>query len=237
MGCGQSSGPSQPAQKSGSSRPTCRPRLYEGSVAELQMAVNSDPGFGSGEEDNQDVALGLTRLGAGSSSSSVVALFDGHGPCGREVASLARSAVVGLLQTRLDGVLNGQPVAAGYGASFAALDTVACAETAAAESGTSATVIVHDLQSSTIHVANVGDSKAVCARVDAESGIIQHRQLTADHYPGVAEERERIIAAGGRVAATDDVQLGARLQLAIDAHAAAARDRAADAAVFPAPRR
>lgn len=32
--------------------------------------------------------------------------------------------------------------------------------------------------------------------------------LTEDHYPGVAAEKARIEAAGGRVGATDDVQLG-----------------------------
>ncbi len=33
-------------------------------------------------------------------------------------------------------------------------------------------------------------------------------QLTFDHYPSVTCERERIEAAGGRVSATNDVQLG-----------------------------
>ena len=54
-------------------------------------------------------------------------------------------------------------------------------------------------------IGNVGDSKAILARGVRAPKMMQ---LTEDHYPTEPAERERIVAAGGRVAVAVDVQLG-----------------------------
>ena len=59
----------------------------------------------------------------------------------------------------------------------------------------------------TLRCGNVGDTRAVLARGRSR---VATEQLTHDHYPTVEAERLRIVECGGRVAASDDVQLGAR---------------------------
>lgn len=53
----------------------------------------------------------------------------------------------------------------------------------------------------TLHVASVGDSRAVLS-ASTRSGKPQPVPLTIDHKPDMPAERARIIAAGGRVLAT-----------------------------------
>ena len=49
-------------------------------------------------------------------------------------------------------------------------------------------------------IAHAGDSRAVlCAGDGADPRDVQTRLLTEDHSPGNAEERDRILAAGGTV--------------------------------------
>ena len=56
--------------------------------------------------------------------------------------------------------------------------------------------------------------RVVCRATAGGGGVApveveqQAEQLTEDHYPRVARERQRIVAAGGRVACIEDVQLG-----------------------------
>jgi len=64
-------------------------------------------------------------------------------------------------------------------------------------SGTTATVVLFETYNNSVHVANVGDSRAVLGQ--QEYGGIQPLRLTNDHRPEDDEEMSRIEAAGGIV--------------------------------------
>eukprot|EP00928_Gymnodinium_smaydae_P100398 TRINITY_DN9840_c0_g1_i1.p2 TRINITY_DN9840_c0_g1~~TRINITY_DN9840_c0_g1_i1.p2 ORF type:complete len:343 (+),score=60.02 TRINITY_DN9840_c0_g1_i1:75-1031(+) len=67
----------------------------------------------------------------------------------------------------------------------------------AAESGTTAVAAYQHRDR--LFVANVGDSRAVLGRCDTSRGGMSAVDLSLDHKPSRTDERQRIIAAGGRV--------------------------------------
>lgn len=64
----------------------------------------------------------------------------------------------------------------------------------------SATFCTHSnlIQGKTLTTAWVGDSRGVVGRYTPEDGLVAH-ELTVDHKPMNPDERERILACGGRV--------------------------------------
>ena len=185
-----------------------KPALLDSAVATTQVATRTDPGSGADDEDNQD-AVHLSESGG----VHVVALFDGHGDDGKAVADACAAAVLGCGVGKLKASGDAEAIAG----CFQALHTGVCAEKGvdASESGASATVVVYDSNERAVLVGNAGDSKAVIGRgASGATGDGGPRRpapmvLTSDHYPKVPAEKARIEAAGGRVHATDDVQLGA----------------------------
>jgi len=67
--------------------------------------------------------------------------------------------------------------------------------------GTTATVVLHDHEAHSITVAHVGDSGVCMATKDPlnEDGPLVAEMLTKDHKPGLQEEKDRIMKAGGTV--------------------------------------
>ena len=185
-----------------------KPALLDSTVATTQVATRTDPGSGADDEDNQD-AVHLSESGG----VHVVALFDGHGDDGKAVADACAAAVLGCGVGKLKASGDAEAIAG----CFQALHTGVCAEKGvdASESGASATVVVYDSNERAVLVGNAGDSKAVIGRgASGATGDGGPRRpapmvLTSDHYPKLPAEKARIEAAGGRVHATDDVQLGA----------------------------
>lgn len=159
----------------------------------------TDPGFGADEDDNQDSHL-ITDLKDG---VSLYALFDGHGHQGKAVAELVKNCTVEILGKHLSSDKSPE----GVTAAFAALDEkVAGSGEEVVEAGCSATLVVYDRSNKSLLVGNVGDTKAV---VGSGSGnALDAKIVTEEHLPGIPSEKSRIIAAGGQVRATDDVQLG-----------------------------
>eukprot|EP00316_Scyphosphaera_apsteinii_P021071 CAMPEP_0119327710 /NCGR_PEP_ID=MMETSP1333-20130426/71486_1 /TAXON_ID=418940 /ORGANISM="Scyphosphaera apsteinii, Strain RCC1455" /LENGTH=370 /DNA_ID=CAMNT_0007336381 /DNA_START=58 /DNA_END=1171 /DNA_ORIENTATION=- len=175
--------------------------LVRANFLELQSCLRSDPGFGADEEDNMDQGLDLETL-VTDPGLSIAAMIDGHGRDGKAVAELIKNHVKQDFEN-----LGVADCSARIKACFTQLNAQACSaeDIDVSDSGASATIVLHCAESRDLIVANVGDTKAVLARgIDSPTGV----QLSTDHYPGVDEERQRIIAAGGRVAASDDVQLG-----------------------------
>lgn len=73
----------------------------------------------------------------------------------------------------------------------------------AKNSGTTASVIVHNHRDDRIFVAHCGDSRCVIAQQD-EDGRLQALSLTEDHKPYNEVERRRIEKAGGVVLKNHD---------------------------------
>jgi len=130
-------------------------------------------------------------------------LFDGHGHEGKAVADAAAESIVDVLGEELTSDKSQE----GMTAAFGALDKRLCSRADAVESGCSATLVVYDASMRRLLVGNVGDTKAVVG-VGSSTLSMEAKIVTEDHLPGVQAEKERIIAAGGQVRATDDVQLG-----------------------------
>ena len=70
-------------------------------------------------------------------------------------------------------------------------------------SGTTAITVLFD--GLDMHIANVGDSRAVLANVN-EQGKLVAVPLSSDQTPYRKDERERVKRAGGRVMSVDQLQ-------------------------------
>lgn len=64
-------------------------------------------------------------------------------------------------------------------------------------SGTTCTIVIHDMQKNKLTLAHVADS--TCCLYYKEDGKDKCIELTRDHKPNLADERARIEKAGGRV--------------------------------------
>jgi serine/threonine protein phosphatase PrpC len=130
-------------------------------------------------------------------STSVFAVFDGHGPYGHDLS--------GFVQEHLPHVFIRHPSfrddpEKALGAAFAETHRL-CIESQAecrfdcALSGTTATLAMQ--RDGRLHLAHVGDSRAVLARKQGNG--LRAEELTVDHKPTCECERTRIQAAGGEV--------------------------------------
>lgn len=133
---------------------------------------------------NQDV-LATRHIG----SWSVYTILDGHGPQGEDVASRASTELIRTVELFADTSSGGErAVRAAFAAAAEAVDS----EAAAAASGATATLILHDRLAGKLHVGHVGDSLAFAARRRRACG------LTDAHRPTGTEEL-RVRRAGGLV--------------------------------------
>jgi len=166
-----------------------------------QGEVRCDPGFGSDEDDNQDVVI-LDKIEE--LRAIVAGVFDGHGQNGRKVAESCRAHICDAIRKHAP-PLDQLTQMEWLDDCFQSLDRHVSTELREqlTESGAAGTIIIYMLEQKLLFTANVGDSKAVIG--GAEFPV---KPLTVDHLPSVGEEKRRILAAGGRVAASDDVQLG-----------------------------
>lgn len=116
-----------------------------------------------------------------------MAVYDGHG--GRGAAIHARDTVSGLVWAGLE--KGATPEVALRGAYLGA-DKSAMLD----GSGTTAVSVLVELRSGRVWCANAGDSRAILCKQGAAVA------LSEDHKPGNELERQRITAAGGRIART-----------------------------------
>ena len=123
--------------------PSLKPQLSVMAVKlqRWQGETRCDPGFGSDEDENQDV-VSLQPLD--DCGAVVVSIFDGHGPAGREVALACQSHIATAVRAHL-------PAAGESGSSVGWLDMcfesleshVRASVPALSESGATATVLVY----------------------------------------------------------------------------------------------
>ena len=131
--------------------------------------------------------------------SKLLGVFDGHGTHGHDVSNFIHKAFPkSFLKSNK---INTHPAQA-LSEAFTKVqsDLVRCCNSSNAEfdctlSGSTATLLY--LAAGKLHVAHVGDSRAVLARRTA--GKLSAVDLTRDHKPSLPDEIERIYKAGGEV--------------------------------------
>lgn len=143
------------------------------------------------ESPNQDSFTLLIAVG----EFSVYGVFDGHGPFGHDVSHFAHKC---LMKAFVNSPDRDTDTEAAFKAAFietqeqivqASKDKKLQAES----SGTTCTMVYHNLQNNSITTAHVGDSRGAL-RSDKTP-----RALTRDHKPNLEDEKQRIERAGGRV--------------------------------------
>jgi len=130
-------------------------------------------------------------------TTSVYAVFDGHGPYGHDISNFAHENLPKCLIR--DPHFHDDPATA-LSEAFPKTHKM-CVEAAqggrfdCALSGTTATVVVMHKES--LHIAHVGDSRAVLAK--GPTSALKAEDLTQDHKPDCEVERKRITSSGGQV--------------------------------------
>ena len=153
--------------------------------------------------ESQDAHLVATRF-AGDPDLHLFAVFDGHGAAGAACAGFAREALPRLLAAAAGaGSLAEDPAAAFREAMLGAnAEMHAAAGVDDFMSGTTAVAAL--VAGGALHVANVGDSRAVAGVWRA--GRVVAEDLSWDQTPFRADERARVKACGARVMSVEQVE-------------------------------
>ncbi|KAL8425258.1 hypothetical protein Efla_002324 [Eimeria flavescens] len=167
--------------------------------AALTRAGSCCPGV---SKVNQDAFLFLSRWGR-SREAYWLSVMDGHGPAGHQVAAWVRQR---LPQCVAEAWLHEKDVQAALSQGFeAAAQELKRSSLNLQFSGTTCVGCV--LQGASLYVANVGDSRAILGKEDSSGGPHAPWKavaLTRDHKPELEDEKKRILAAGGRIAALQE---------------------------------
>lgn len=120
---------------------------------------------------------------------SLYGVFDGHGPNGHDVSTKARQAMMRLLVNNDELTTDTQKaLKEAFVSTQRAIETMDGLD--ASTSGTTATVVYHDIPNDALYVAHVGDSRAVLGqKVGTGYDVVFD---TEDHKPNLPEEQKRI---------------------------------------------
>jgi len=131
-------------------------------------------------------------------SDAIIGVYDGHGKHGHLVSNFVRQRLAEELRTipSLD-----DPAAAERALSEAHRKTNDALKASGIDVTVSGSTACTALKRGRhLHVANVGDSRAVLGRVDEKTGRVVATNLSYDHKPDSERERKRIEGGGGYVA-------------------------------------
>ncbi|KAL4426116.1 hypothetical protein ABPG77_002702 [Micractinium sp. CCAP 211/92] len=177
-------------------------RLPPGTGLGVRYAYISQRGYypDAPDKTNQDGVSATERLG-GQPDLHLFSVYDGHGELGTECAQFVRD--------RLAANVSGQPsfpaapAAALSSALILANEQLHDSPIDDCLSGTTACCAL--LAGRTLHVANVGDSRAVlcCA---TPGGLLLARDLSQDQTPFRCDECLRVLKAGARVMTLDQLE-------------------------------
>mmetsp|Transcript_5828 Transcript_5828/g.19580 ORF Transcript_5828/g.19580 Transcript_5828/m.19580 type:complete len:482 (-) Transcript_5828:163-1608(-) len=151
----------------------------------------------------------------GKPNHALLCVFDGHGEHGDLVSQFVMSQVWRRLEKH-PSVLSDPPAA--LRTVFVEVDRALCDEAARTGimeplySGTTAVVVY--VREQHLYIANAGDSRAVLAV--RRQGRLVAQDLSRDHNPDAAQEKERIEAAGAFVSPPPEEGLSARVWLDAD---------------------
>ncbi|KAK3127882.1 hypothetical protein QOZ80_7AG0579680 [Eleusine coracana subsp. coracana] len=156
--------------------------------------------------ESQDTHLVATRF-AGDPDLHLFAVFDGHGACGAACAEFARDALPRLLADTGDGA-PGRLLAADPAAAFREAMLAANVEMHVVpgvdDSMSGTTAVAALVAGGALHVANVGDSRAVAGVW--RDGRVVAEDLSWDQTPFRADERARVKACDARVMSVEQVE-------------------------------
>ncbi len=124
----------------------------------------------------------------------IAAVCDGHGPNGRAAAKFVTKRIVRAIKKEegergTPGALKESFIAVNQDLGISEIDVYVSGCTCC---------LLYLKQDGELHVANVGDSRAVMMGRDAE-GEVKTVNLSSAHKPDRPDEMARIVAAGGRV--------------------------------------
>ncbi|XP_025804595.1 probable protein phosphatase 2C 65 isoform X2 [Panicum hallii] len=140
--------------------------------------------------ESQDAHLVATRF-AGDPDLHLFAVFDGHGAAGTACAGFARDALPRLL-------------AAAFRESMLGANAEMHAAAGVDDFMSGTTAVAALVAGGALHVANVGDSRAVAGVWRA--GRVVAEDLSWDQTPFRADERARVKACGARVMSVEQVE-------------------------------
>jgi len=175
--------------------PKDAPKEQAEAIAALKVGCVCKKGL-KPESPNQD-AYCVYRV----DQIGIYGVFDGHGPYGHDVSNFVQEKLPRAFVEDRDFKDNPEQA---LSTSFEATHRL-CTESQTAGhfdctlSGTTATMALQ--RDGKLHVAHVGDSRAVLAKAPPQGGDkFMSETITADHKPGDNPvERDRIIKAGGQV--------------------------------------
>jgi serine/threonine protein phosphatase PrpC len=135
---------------------------------------------------------------------SIFGVFDGHGRKGHDISNFVKDHLPKILVsneeimedpvTSLSNAFQRTQKLIEHATNMQTID--------ASRSGTTASVVLHDIQQNIVHIAHVGDSRVVLAKTtEAGSGEDKWQavDLTEDHKPNLPAEKARIEQMGGQV--------------------------------------
>mmetsp|Transcript_66946 Transcript_66946/g.104662 ORF Transcript_66946/g.104662 Transcript_66946/m.104662 type:complete len:429 (+) Transcript_66946:125-1411(+) len=156
-----------------------------------QLGSHTLQSFGKGTNENQDAYVVSSN-----GSKFLAGVFDGHGEKGKRMSEFVKSSLQKNLFGHKD--LHSNPR---FALESAYRDTQNQIERQhgpdAAESGTTAVACYQHRDR--LLIANVGDSRAVLGRCDTARKGFRAVELTSDQKPSRPDEKQRIVAAGGKV--------------------------------------
>lgn len=132
---------------------------------------------------------------------AIFGVFDGHGPYGHDISAFCQEALPRIFAQDVHFQDDAErALSAAFPATHRkCTDSQTEGRFDCSLSGTTATLVMQ--RDGNLHIAHVGDSRAVLAR--QSGGELIGEDLTDDHKPTVEAERRRIIAAGGQVKRLD----------------------------------
>lgn len=170
--------------------------------AEQKFLVDTGVGFCckkglKPESPNQDSFCVLYVEG----EFALYGVFDGHGPCGHDISDMARELLVAHVLKHPKFPADPEIVLTeAFTETQAQLEKTGLVDPST--SGTTCSMLLHDIRADRITVAHVGDSRAIVGRRGtAEAEYEGPIDLTIDHKPNLEKERTRIETANppGRV--------------------------------------
>ncbi|KAG2450042.1 hypothetical protein HYH02_000146 [Chlamydomonas schloesseri] len=192
----------QELQQQRRQRETNRNRALQAGNVKLCFASYTAAGTDSNgdDKDNQDcLATEVLRHPVEKSEPPLVclAVMDGHGAQGGQAAAAAAAA---LPATILRGHSQDQEPDQVLSEAFAAAHTALLSTPGLDCSASGCTATVALVVDDSLVVGNAGDCRCLVGRFESPTEVVTY-ELTNDHTPCLMHEANRVLAAGGRIAA------------------------------------